>query len=222
MPLPLKTTSPSPIAHPKATSSSILKYPMRDAATYSIALSQADADARAHRTTLKIDPWEPALSMRSSSNTNSTSFLTTTDDSDDPGDALGVPPDCATSEQNFTTKHFEFGHCSNEAYRHTSSHKSGTTWCHIEDPPYYILITTYLSYLIIIVLGHLRDLLGKYFFPDVYRHLMPQNVRFLPIWSELCKHMLCFSNLIPGIRPPQLRFRLVLFSTYQSSWGRLF
>lgn len=174
-----KSSSPSPIAHTKTTSSSMLKRPMRNAASYLTALSQADADARA-RSGISSDTESSGatLSLRSSLRTDDdTSDLTMADDSDDIYNVLDRPPHPPTSLQQFTAKHSEFGHCFNEAYRYTSAYKPATHAVHVdEEPPYYILITTYLSYLIMIVFGHLRDFVGKRFCPDAYRHLMPSNV----------------------------------------------
>src|SRR3954451_20695231 len=45
-----------------------------------------------------------------------------------------------------------------------------------EEPPYYFLYTTYLSYLILICFGHLRDFFGKRFLSKNYQHLKEQNV----------------------------------------------
>lgn len=42
-------------------------------------------------------------------------------------------------------------------------------------PPFYILFTTYLSYLLLIALGHVRDFFGKRFRPARYAHLLPGN-----------------------------------------------
>jgi hypothetical protein len=42
--------------------------------------------------------------------------------------------------------------------------------------PLSVLIVTYLSYLTIIIIGHLRDLLGKLFWPKQFAHLRVQNV----------------------------------------------
>ena len=86
-----------------------------------------------------------------------------------------IPP---TSEQVFTTVHTEFGHCANEEFRTTSQHVPGMPVpAHVDqDPPYYILLSTYISYLILICLGHLRDFVGKQLRPSSYKHLVPQNV----------------------------------------------
>ncbi|ODV90851.1 hypothetical protein CANCADRAFT_112307 [Tortispora caseinolytica NRRL Y-17796] len=39
------------------------------------------------------------------------------------------------------------------------------------EPQYYILVCTYLSYLILIILGHIEDFFGKRLYPTKYRHL---------------------------------------------------
>lgn len=40
-----------------------------------------------------------------------------------------------------------------------------------DEPPYYYLITTYISYLILIIFGHVRDFFGKRFKPEHYKQL---------------------------------------------------
>jgi serine palmitoyltransferase len=162
---------------------------MRNAASYLAALSQADADARARKTGPGI-PSEPALSLRSSVGTDDGSSYVTSDDSDDAYDELDRPPHAPTSEQQPTTKHSEFGHCFNEAYRYTSGYKPDAAHTAQEDPPYYILITTYISYLLMIIYGHSRDFIGKRFFPDAYRHLIPGNVG-----SSLLRRMAFYVSL---------------------------
>lgn len=87
----------------------------------------------------------------------------------------GIPP---TSEMVFSTRHVEFGHCADERYRHTSMHPPGAPFTHIQeqDPPYYVLLSTYVSYVVLIIVGHMRDWVGKRFFKDSYKHLMPHDV----------------------------------------------
>lgn len=46
----------------------------------------------------------------------------------------------------------------------------------IESAPLITTVMTYLSYLILTVIGHFRDTLGKFFFPFKYAHLKEQNV----------------------------------------------
>jgi serine palmitoyltransferase len=45
----------------------------------------------------------------------------------------------------------------------------------MDEPPYYYLLTTYISYLILIAFGHVRDFFGKRFREENYRHLKPRN-----------------------------------------------
>lgn len=214
---PASTHSPSPIAIPKghSKSKSILKHPMRDAASYLTALSQADADARAaaSRKNKSTDSNSDAGSIHSfmtSSATIATTTTTTTtssptasqqsdngpldssssEDSDDNDtytyDELDNSPYTPEEQalRQFTTKHAEFGHCDDQSYRFTSAWKPGPpVGNHIEeDPPYYILLTTYFSYLILIILGHLRDFFGKRFNAYAYKHLMPSNVRLYTLF----------------------------------------
>ncbi|KAI5173206.1 serine palmitoyltransferase [Nematocida sp. LUAm3] len=43
--------------------------------------------------------------------------------------------------------------------------------------PFFTIVTTYLSYFIIIALGHARDLIGRIMFPQAYAHLFSLNGR---------------------------------------------
>ena len=45
----------------------------------------------------------------------------------------------------------------------------------MDEPPYWYLLTTYLSYLILIVFGHVRDYFGKRFRKHDYRHLQAHD-----------------------------------------------
>ena len=174
--------------------------PMPTATSYLSALSQADARARSSITPPPTET--PALSL-SSSTTCSTpdtppeeyeklnSHLNGNRRADEfyyhakgdgpggEGDGLLVPVRPPTSEQVFTTVHTEFGHCANQSYRYTSQHNppNAPLPMHVEqDPPYYILFSTYISYLILIILGHLRDFVGKRLSPKSYKYLIPRDV----------------------------------------------
>jgi serine palmitoyltransferase len=175
MPSPIALNlAPSRSMFQKRSSSSLVA--LASAKSYLSAVSEADARARAHGA---IPTATPALSLSSSVTTNSEDSVLAEDDDNSDGLALpAVPP---TSEQVFTTSHLEFGHSVNEDHRYTSQHVAGTSLSPYEpEPPYYILITTYMSYILLIVLGHIRDFLGKRFHPGSYRHLMPANVRPIP------------------------------------------
>lgn len=151
----------------------------------------------------------PALSLSSSVTSSSEDTVLHEEDLEiDNSDGLALPHRAPNSSEVFNTVHTEFGHCSNGNYRYISRHVSGTPVpAHVDqDPPYYILLSTYISYLILICLGHLRDFVGKRLRPASYRHLMPNDVRL-----SLLLH--CSSDAFAGICPSQLRLRFVLHSS---------
>ena len=173
-------SQPSPIAlNPAAPTQSIFNKRKKtsrlpDAASYLSAVSVADARARAQCATHTSTP---ALSM-SSSTTSSSEEAVLEETSGAFPDGRSYPRIPPTLDQVFTTVHSEFGHCTNEDYRYTSQHRAGTTYKSIpeQDPPYYIVLTTYVGYILVICLGHLRDFVGKRFRRENYRHLLPWNV----------------------------------------------
>ena len=148
-----------------------------DAASYLTALSQADASARARSSSASSSTSTPALSI-SSSTTSCSDSTVVTDPAELTNDGLFLPLTPPTSGQVFTTLHTEFGHCANSDFRTTSMHPPGTPLpAHVEqDPPYYVVISAYMSYIIVLVLGHLRDFMGKHFNPASYHHLIPRDV----------------------------------------------
>ncbi|OXG27403.1 serine palmitoyltransferase [Cryptococcus neoformans Bt15] len=75
-----------------------------------------------------------------------------------------------------TIKHSEFGHCNNPNWRWTNQWNPNEV-IHADDarPSYTVLLSTYLSYILLIIIGHIRDFFGKKFTPASYAHLMPQN-----------------------------------------------
>src|SRR5258708_9967878 len=194
MPSPMQ----SPVSHRKKSSMSSMKG--KTATAYLSALAEADAQSRARlhqqlvqNAQLPIPASTPALSLssslsassdnssaRSSQPDASTEQTSPTDEeliNDKSGLLMSIEP--PNSSQVFNTVHAEFGHCDNKLYRHTSSHPLGVPFpsSKPQDPPYYILLSTYVSYLFLICLGHLRDFFGKRFRPHAYAHLMPHNVR---------------------------------------------
>lgn len=126
----------------------------------------------------------PALSMSSTltSSSESTQGVDGGYDADvalydDNADGLGLPHTPPTSEQVFTTVHSEFGHCANESFRYESRARPNDSYEHHEpEPPYRILLTTYISYILLILIGHLRDFFGKKFRSAHYRHLRERDV----------------------------------------------
>jgi len=73
-------------------------------------------------------------------------------------------------------QHAAFGPIGSQEYRY-SSRFTGTEFPEpIEDsPPMYFLLTTYISYLVLIIFGHVRDFFGKRFRQERYRHLQARD-----------------------------------------------
>ncbi|TCD67364.1 serine palmitoyltransferase component [Steccherinum ochraceum] len=181
MPSPNARGFSSPIAiNPSSPTASLFSRKksstaMSTAASYLSAVSQADARAR-KLTDTDSTTSTPALSL--SSSVTSSSGETVLDESPlDNRDGLTYPKVPPTSEQVFGTVHTEFGHCGNEDHRFTAGFKPGDQWKPVieQEPPHYILLSTYVSYLLLIVIGHLRDFIGKRLRPSEYKHLMKQD-----------------------------------------------
>ncbi|KAH9474590.1 Serine palmitoyltransferase 2 [Psilocybe cubensis] len=206
-----KSNKSSSIFNKKRSSNATGALPA-SAASYLSALSEADASARKRN----VSPTStPALSLSSSITSSSEdTILHEPEYLRDPllasnKDGLLLPARPPTSEQVFNTVHTEFGHCADERYRTTSQHKLGTPLApHVEqDPPYYILLSTYISYLILIVLGHVRDFIGKRLNPKRYKHLMPGggyaplNSDFDSFYTRRLKTRMdeCFSQPVTGV-----------------------
>jgi len=184
-PQPLADAMPSPIAltsPPRQESIFKKRSPsyltaMRSAQSYLMALSEADARSRSRDSASTTST--PALSLSSSATTLSEDDVIN-DTPYDNSDGLAYPMTIPTSEQFSAVDHLQFGFCVNENYRYRSAHRPGTQVkdFHEQDPPYYILITTYLGYLFLICIGHLRDFFGKRLHPAFYRHLLPFDVSY--------------------------------------------
>lgn len=97
-------------------------------------------------------------------------------DSDEPPTTLFQPPsaDEARRQQRVDA---QFGPLLSPSHRYVSAHQGKPLEAPIEDePPYYFVLTTYLSYLILIFFGHARDFFGKRFGDKkLYQTLKPSN-----------------------------------------------
>ncbi|KAI0305289.1 serine palmitoyltransferase 2 [Multifurca ochricompacta] len=207
MPSPIALTSPprQESIFKKKRSPSYLAA-MRSAQSYLIALSEADARARVRDSASTTSTTVLSLS---SSPTTSSEDTVLNDTPYDNSDGLAYPITPPTSEQVVSADHLQFGFCANERYRYTSAHKAGTKFkdAHEQDPPYYILLTTYLGYLFLICVGHLRDFFGKRFHPTFYRHLLPfdgyapLNSDFDSFYTRRLKARIddCFSAPVTGV-----------------------
>lgn len=94
---------------------------------------------------------------------------------DEPPTTLFQPPSVAETRK-LAKQHAQFGPLNSQSHRYVSRHQGGEFPDPIMDePPYYYLLTTYISYLILIIFGHVRDFFGMKFKEDNYRHLKARN-----------------------------------------------
>ena len=110
-------------------------------------------------------------------------------------------------QRRLARQHAQFGPLGSHAHRYTSKFE-GEFGDPIEDePPYYFLLTTYISYLILIVFGHVRDFFGKRFRRQHYSHLQekdgyaPLNSDFDNFYTRRLKMRIndCFSRPTTGV-----------------------
>ncbi|KAM0746045.1 PLP-dependent transferase [Meredithblackwellia eburnea MCA 4105] len=84
----------------------------------------------------------------------------------------------------YSLRHSEFGFDDNQQHRTTSRHMPGTSLAaHDEEPSIWVYLGTYLSYALLICIGHMRDFFGKILFPGDYMHLKP-NGGYAPLFSD--------------------------------------
>ena len=102
---------------------------------------------------------------------------------DEPPTTLFQPPSPAEARR-IARQHAQFGPLGHSTHRYTSRHQGADFPDPIMDePPYYYLLTTYISYLILIIFGHVRDFFGKRFREEHYRHLKARN-GYAPLNSD--------------------------------------
>ncbi|KAL9113148.1 MAG: hypothetical protein Q9227_002760 [Pyrenula ochraceoflavens] len=94
---------------------------------------------------------------------------------DEPPTTLFQPPS-PEQERRMNKQFAQFGPLQSQSHRYTSRHHGGELPEPIlDEPPYKYLVTTFLSYLILIVFGHIRDFFGMRFREYKYRHLRARN-----------------------------------------------
>ncbi|KAG8530364.1 uncharacterized protein KY384_004866 [Bacidia gigantensis] len=120
---------------------------------------------------------------------------------------LWSPPSQADMRKK-AKEHAQFGPLGHSSHRYTSRHV-GKDFPEpvMDEPPYYYLLTTYISYLILIAFGHVRDYFGKRFRPQHYRHLQardgyaPLNSDFDNFYVRRLKMRIndCFARPVTGV-----------------------
>ncbi|AWU78155.1 hypothetical protein CAS74_003038 [Pichia kudriavzevii] len=119
-------------------------------------------------------------------------------------------PDPPVSHLTIAEKaEMEFGALTNEKYLVSSQYdpNRGLKGQILDEPPYYVVITTYLSYLFLIIVGHIKDFFGMKFTPKYYKALIGKNgyppwySSFESFYPRRLKKRLddCFARPIHGV-----------------------
>lgn len=103
---------------------------------------------------------------------------------------------------------FEYGKLESSDHQFISHYDEKEDFDYHEyEPPIIIYIMTYISYLILVIIGHVRDFFGKIFKPRKYEHLMEMdgyaawNDGFESFYVRRLKERIddCFARLIHGV-----------------------
>ncbi|KAL4911533.1 hypothetical protein BDW74DRAFT_184825 [Aspergillus multicolor] len=87
--------------------------------------------------------------------------------------ASSTQPD---GSQDLAKKHAEFGPLGDRSHLYTSAVSGGEMSDQVvDDPPYFIILTTYISYLVVIFLGHFQDFVARWLKPDTFQHLKARD-----------------------------------------------
>jgi serine palmitoyltransferase len=93
-------------------------------------------------------------------------------------------PPTPTEAKKLAKQHAAFGPLGSKQHLYSSRFVGDEFPEPVEDePPYYYLITTYISYLILIIFGHVRDFFGKRFKQDRYKQLQERD-GYAPLNSD--------------------------------------
>ncbi|KAL4941722.1 hypothetical protein BDV06DRAFT_235917 [Aspergillus oleicola] len=78
--------------------------------------------------------------------------------------------------EKLAKQHAEFGPLGDPSHLYTSVVSGGEFLDPVvDDPPYFIILTTYISFLVVISLGHFQDFFARWLQPREYQHLKPRN-----------------------------------------------
>ncbi|KAJ8099289.1 pyridoxal phosphate-dependent transferase [Lipomyces tetrasporus] len=89
------------------------------------------------------------------------------------------------SPEEVKKRSMQFAPLSHPSHRYVPHHPKGKPLADPveEEAPLFYLLTTYISYLILIIFGHVRDFFGKRFKKEKYSHLIQQN-GYAPLNSD--------------------------------------
>ncbi|KAF1999958.1 serine palmitoyltransferas-like protein 2 [Amniculicola lignicola CBS 123094] len=116
-------------------------------------------------------------------------------------------PRSPEEQRRIARSHAQFGPLVSQSHRYSSRFDGEFTEPIEDEPPYYFLLTTYISYLILIAFGHIRDFFGKRFRKTHYSHLAerdgyaPLNSDFDNFYTRRLKMRIndCFSRPTTGV-----------------------
>jgi len=141
------------------------------ASTTQLTASKALLAAQEHNNgrLISASPSLPTISLSTATADTSSDPATTT--------MLFSPPSPEQSRK-LARQHAQFAQLGHPSHKYVSRHPKGQpVVVPVEDePPQYYFVTTYISYLILIIFGHVRDWFGKRFKEKKYSHLKIQNV----------------------------------------------
>lgn len=127
-------------------------------------------------------PQTPSLSLPTINLTTATGEKSKMEDSTRPLTLFSPPT--PTEAKRLAKQHAAFGPLGSKQHLYSSRFVGDEFPEPVEDePPYYYLITTYISYLILIIFGHVRDFFGKRFRQDRYKQLQEQD-GYAPLNSD--------------------------------------
>ncbi|GME94214.1 unnamed protein product [Ambrosiozyma monospora] len=122
-------------------------------------------------------------------------------------------------------QNLEYGPLTSEKWLYVSKHNPNEPLPKpiVDDPPYFIVIFTYLNYLILIIIGHIKDFFGMKFFPQHFDAMLPKNgyppwySAFESFYPRRLKKRLddCFANPIHGVPGRYIR----CFNRYSNDYN---
>ncbi|KAL1697570.1 pyridoxal phosphate-dependent transferase [Schizophyllum commune] len=142
-------------------------------------------------------------------------------DWDSAADPLGFSRDKEANAH--ATPHSEYGICNDERWRYESSYRGTPPSEGIADPPYYILLSTYISFIFVIALGHLADWMDRMRYGSVYGKseetgLAPLTADFDSFYTRRLKRRLleCFNQPSTGVAGRTIR----ILDRYSPDWNK--
>lgn len=127
-------------------------------------------------------PQTPSLSLPTINLTTATGEKSKMEDAARPLTLFSPPT--PSEAKKLAKQHAAFGPLGSKQHLYSSRFVGEEFPEPVEDePPYYYLITTYISYLILIIFGHVRDFFGKRFKQDRYKQLQERD-GYAPLNSD--------------------------------------